>query len=188
MYFIPRYNKAYALLVQIPPLYRYLLTGVGAALLVGGVLCGIYIPLEAQIAQYQQNIAQMEQQRASCVQLKKSCAQKEQAIDELRTSLAAYTDKQSMHTLQLLQYAQQAGLLLGGYTTGARQDKQWYILDTARMTFSGDLAHIVQFFDTLIQAGTMATCQKLSLSRTQDNRFALACDFCFAVVKKDPST
>jgi len=191
VYFMPRNNKAYAALAQMRSLHRYLLTFLLIGVLVYGGLHSVYVPLEQAIAWHQQEIAQLHEQYAQCNLAKQTCAHLTDTVDELRSSIAAYTHNKKtaqQHSLvSVLNYAQHAGLQLGAYSAGQHADHQWYSTDQTHFSFVGNTDQLMQFFNALIKSEYIMQCTKLALARTDERIGTITCDLSKVVIK-DPST
>ena len=189
MFFIPRNNKFYSLIVHIKPLYRYLATLITVCAMVTVWFYGIYSRLEASIDHYNAQINQLRKQSQQVKCAEQKCKKIAQSIDVLARDNQTYQSPENdqayfqSRLLFVLHTARTAGLSLNTYTDDKMIKKKWCCKNKTHFSFTGDMQQVVNFFHSLQSSGKMITCDNLSLTRQDNNKFAMNCDLKFVAVQ-----
>ena len=188
MYFIPRNNKFYSWAAHIKPTHRYLLTGLITTGLFFGWWFFVYMPLENYIGSYQKQLDVMHNQYTNMQKTIHSSIDIEQSIKDLQATMQSYCadcgTEQKDQLTQLLDYVDQSGLHLKAYNVGQTQDKDWYESSTSHCVFAGNLNQFMHLLQVLQNSKQLVACENISLNRTSNDLFTIACDMQFFTVKK----
>ncbi len=188
MFFIPRNSKFYTLITHTRPTYRYFLTVFTASMLISVWLYGVYARLEASINQGTKQIDQLYKQSEQLKQAERSCAKITESINALNLDLQSYIPQQNTQNylqsrlVYVLETAKKVGLSLGIYTADKIINKAWCCKNKTHFDFNGSIQQVGNFFYTLQASGKMITCDRISLSRQENNLFMVSCDLNFIAV------
>lgn len=152
MYFIPRNNKIYSVLVTVPWYWLCALTAGALGLVLFLWWSFLYAPVSNRIISMQLDYAHMTHQQSSCTHLHEDIQRLEQAVEELGFTVtrglqdrAAYGEM--LH--ELLAKSTEMGLSLVSCVPGPLKNKGWYTIHPIDLQLVGTFDQLQRFLKTV---------------------------------------
>ena len=173
MFFIPRNNILFSLMIKFSPLQRYIFTFLlGALLIFIGIV--IHKKINSHIKSYSKKICHLNKE---ILFLSKD---KPISLDSMEKKLHSLNkgDLQSQLSF-ILKLVTKIGLVLNSYIPNLSTDKDWYVKNKVLLDINGNFSKILLFFEELKLSKKLIQCRKIKLSRVKDDilnaQFALNC-------------
>lgn len=181
MYFLPKNNWAYATLVTLKPLQRWLITCLLVIGIAYGWFFGIYASGAHALDRYAASINQYAQLHARAQKSVESTKRLESSLNIAQHTLHEYHKHGSGSPSDALQAtmalifdtAQRSGIALDTYSISKESQQELYMNHHIELDCTGSLDAIIQMLDTLHTHHVIITCDQVALRKVSQNRFSV---------------
>lgn len=180
------------LITRVAPMqasYRYSLTLIVLALIVGSWLFGLYYPLqksreeqERQLSLIHKKYQQLELAKQEVKELQLDVANLEKEVNACKVVDRSSNDYMQSQVTYVLQQIQQCGLALQSYNTGKEITRDWCKARTAQFDLVGSMPQIVTFLNRIKTCERMIECPNLSVVRIDETRYQAQCEMHFVMI------
>lgn len=190
MYFLPKNNWAYAMLVTLNPLQRWLITGVLIVGIAYGWFFGIYTPLARSLESQKKSIDHYAQQHAVAQKSAETTKRLESSLNIASHALKEYSRPGSVASSDTLQatmalifgIAQRYGVIIVMYSIKKESAQELYITHHIHLDCTGSLDAVMQMLDALHANHVIITYDHVAMSKMPENHFSVRMDCILSVL------
>lgn len=185
MYFIPRNNRFYSLLISLKSAHLYAATGALMCVLVLLWWQAFYVPATKQLAILREEKRYLLHQQKL---LDKTTKEINFISHDVKRLVAAYAGLAGNITARtalssLLATALESGVTVVSCVCAAQQKNSWYVLHPIEIVCTGSFEHMMHFFNHLADAHVIIV-DRMCLTRKVDLSIEMSGTFCYVEVQQ----